>query len=223
MHLVVDVHERRSGVPDALRDLGWEVRLEALPTGDYAIDDLALIERKTARGVHLSLIQGRLWSQIGRLRRATPWPYLLVEGQTFYEGPLRAEAVRGLLLTVADLGITVIHAWDVADAAAWNARIALRRRGNVRNVNRPPYAQRAQRAAPDPPPERALAAVAGVSTVAARKLLGEFGSLRNVLLAELDELQRVPGIGFQRAFAIHELATSAGDSGVSRNRGNPST
>jgi len=99
MNIVVDVHERRSGVPDALRGLGWEVRFKALPTGDYAIDDLALIERKTTR----------------------------------------------------------------------------------------------------------------------------LGSLRNVLLAEPDELRRIPGIGLQRARAIHELATSTSDSGVSRNCGIPST
>lgn len=217
MQIVVDVHERRSGVPDALRDLGWEVQIKALPTGDYAIDDLALIERKTVPDLHLSLVRGRLWAQIGRLRRDAPWPYLLVEGPSLYAGPLDAEAVRGLLITVDELGVTVIHAWDASDAAGWIARVAVRRRGGVRNVDRPPYAQRAQRDANNPPPERALAAATGVSTVTARKLLQEFGSLRNVLLAEPHELQRVKGVGVNRALAIHQLATSTSDSGFSRN------
>jgi ERCC4-type nuclease len=189
MQIVVDVHERRSGVPDALRDLGWEVQIKVLPTGDYAIDDLALIERKTVPELHLSLVRGRLW----------------------------AEAVRGLLITVDELGVTVIHAWDASDAAGWIARVAVRRPGGVRNVDRPPYAQRAQRDANNPPPERALAAATGVSTVTARKLLQEFGSLRNVLLAEPHELQRVKGVGVNRALAIHQLATSTSDSGFSRN------
>ncbi|HET7128371.1 MAG TPA: ERCC4 domain-containing protein [Gaiellaceae bacterium] len=223
MKIVVDVDERQSGVPDALRDLGWTVDFEHLPTGDYAIDDLALIERKTVRGLHLTLIEGRLWSQIGRLRRAVPWPYLLLEGTSLYEDPLSPEAVRGLLISVGELGVTVIYACDAVDAAAWIARVALRRRGNVRNVNRPPYAQRAQRAALDPPPERALAAAAGVSTVTARRLLGEFGTLRDVLLAEPEELRRVRGVGLHRAIAIRELATSTSDSGVSRNCVSPST
>jgi ERCC4-type nuclease len=220
MRTVVDVHERRSGVPDALHDLGCDVQMR---TADYAIDELALIERKTVRDLHLSLIRGRLWPQIGRLRRGAPWPYLLVEGRSFYEGPVKPEAIRGLLITVGELGVTVIHASDPADAAAWIARIGLRRRGRVRTVNRPAYAQRAQRAAHDAPPERALAAAAGVSTITARKLLGEFGSLRNVLLAEPGELQRVRGIGLHRALAIHELATGTSDSGTSRNCEIPST
>jgi DNA excision repair protein ERCC-4 len=221
--IVVDVHERRSGVPEALCNLGFDVRIKSLSTGDYAIDDLALIERKTVRGLHLSLIQGRLWPQVGRLRRAAPWRYLLVEGVSLYDGPLAAEAVRGLLITIDELGVAVIHAWDAADSAAWIARIAVRRRGSWRGVDRPAYAQRPQRDAHGTPPERALAAASGVSTVTARKLLDVFGSLTNVLLAPPEELRRVNGVGVHRALAIHQLATSPSDSGVSRNCVRPST
>jgi ERCC4-type nuclease len=223
VEIVVGVHERRSGVPDALRDLGCDVQIKNLRTGDYAIDELALIERKAVRDLHLSLIQGRLWPQVGRLRRAAPWRYLVVEGVSLYNGPLAPEAVRGLLIAVDELGVTVIHAWDFADSAAWIARIALRRRGVLRGVDRPHYAQRPQRDSHGTPPERALGAAAGVSTVTARKLLSEFGSLTSVLLAPPAELQRVPGIGVHRAEAIHQLATSTSDSGVSRNCARPST
>ena len=223
MHIVVDVHERPSGVPQALRDLGYDVQIKNLRTGDYAIDDLALIERKTVRGLHLSLVQGRLWQQVGRLRRAAPWRYLLVEGESLYDGPLTTEAVRGLLITIDELGIAVIHSHDPADSAAWISRIAVRRRGDRRRIDRPHYAQRPQRNAHGTPPERALAAAAGVSTQTARGLLLEFGSLLDVLLARPDELRRVRGVGVRRADAIHQLAISTSDSGASRNCGIPST
>ena len=223
MHIVVDVHERPSGVPDALRDLGYDLQIKSLRTGDYAIDDLALIERKTVRGLHLSLVEGRLWPQVGRLRRAAPWRYLLVEGESLYDGPLTPEAVRGLLVTIDELGIAVIHSRDPADSAAWISRIAVRRRGDRRRIDRPHYAQRPQRDTYGTPPERALAAAAGVSTRTACSLLVEFGSLLDVLLARPEELRRVPGVGVRRSDAIHQLATSTSDSGVSRNRGSPST
>jgi DNA excision repair protein ERCC-4 len=145
MHIVVDVHERPSGVPDALCDLGYDLQIKSLRSGDYAIDDLALIERKTVRGLHLSLVQGRLWPQVGRLRRAAPWRYLLVEGESLYDGPLTPEAVRGLLITIDELGIGVIHSRDPTDSAAWISRIAVRRRGDRRRIDRPQYAQRPQR------------------------------------------------------------------------------
>lgn len=223
MHVLTDVHECRSGVPDALRDLGFDVRVTSLGTGDYAIDELAVIERKTVRDLHRSLIQGRLWWQVGRLRRAAPWRYLLVEGESLFEGPLKADAVRGLLITVDELGVGVIHARHATDSAAWIARIALRRRGLVRGVDRPRYAQRPQRDPDGTPAERALAAADGISTATARRLLGEFGSLTKVLNAQPEDLRRVPGVGFQRARAIHDLATSTSDSGVSRNCVIPST
>ena len=180
----------------------------SLRTGDYAVDDPALIERKTTRDLHLTLIQGRLWPQIGRWRHAAAWRYLLVEGESLYSGPLSAEAIRGALITVDELGIGVIHARSAADSAAWIARIAVRRRGLPRRIDRPEYAQRPIRDIDGTPSERALAAAHGVSTVTARKLLGEFGSLTNVLLARPEELRRVPGVGIHRALAIHNLATS---------------
>ncbi|HEU5362067.1 MAG TPA: ERCC4 domain-containing protein [Gaiellaceae bacterium] len=208
MEIVVDVHERRSGVPAALAAIGVDVRLRTLPVGDYAIDELALIERKSVTDLHVSLIQGRLWQQLGRLRRAAPWRYLLVEGKSVYDGPLPQSAVRGLMVAVDDLGVAVIRSLDHADSAAWIERIARRRRGESRRVDRPPYAQRPQRPAQVSPPERALAAAEGVSTVTARKLLEEFGSLTNVLLAPPDALQRVDGVGVQRAESIRRLAQS---------------
>ena len=163
----------RSGVPDALRDLGSDVQIESLRTGDYAIDEVALIERKAVRDLHLSVIQGRLWSQMGRLRRAAPWRYLVVEGCPLYDGPLAAEAVRGLLIAVDELGITR------------DPRAGLRRFCRVDRQDRAPPARslcrsrsaalRATSSKRDPygtPLERALGAAEGVSTVTARKLLG---------------------------------------------------
>jgi hypothetical protein len=63
--MVVDVHERRSGVPEALREPGLGVRLRTLATGDYAIDDLALIERKSVQDLHLSVIRGQVVAATG--------------------------------------------------------------------------------------------------------------------------------------------------------------
>src|SRR5438046_3207791 len=102
MRIVADVHERRSGVPDALRHMGMVIDEDALPVGDYVVGDV-MIERKTVHDLHRSVLKGRFWSQIGRLRRAAKWRYLLMEGQSPYEGPLRLQAVRGLVLAVDDL------------------------------------------------------------------------------------------------------------------------
>jgi ERCC4-type nuclease len=208
VEIAVDIHERRSGVPNRLAELGVRIAVCHLPIGDYALGDVAIVERKTARGLHHSLIDGRLWPQLGRLRKTALWPYLLIEGSSMYDGPLSAEAVRGLILSVTDLGVTVIYSSNPHESAEWIRRIARRRLDERRRVDRPAYAQRPQRDPHVPPPEQALAAAPGISTTTARALLAEFGSLINVLLASPAELRRIPGVGPNRCRAIQELATN---------------
>ena len=85
--IVADSFERAGGVPDALRALGVTVELGGLPAGDYDLGSGVLVERKTVPDLHLSLERVRLWSQIGKLRRAAALPYLLVEAAISTRAP----------------------------------------------------------------------------------------------------------------------------------------
>src|SRR5438093_11372238 len=90
-HVVVvtaDVHELGSGVPKKLEELGAQVIRKRLPVGDYVVGQSAVVERKTVRGLHRSLAEGRLWSQLGRLRASATWPYLLLQGPDLGEVPV---------------------------------------------------------------------------------------------------------------------------------------
>ena len=201
--VVADSRERRSAVPDHLRQLGVPLEEALLPIGDYAIGRNCLVERKALLDLHQSIENGRLWTQIGKLRRAVAWPYLLVEGPSPYDGKLGAEAVRGALLAIADLGVIVIQSKHPLDSALWIRRIATRRQG-VAARNRVPFAGR-DRSATQHPGELALTAAQGISTTSAHVLLEHFGSLVKVLQASRDELTAVPGIGRSRASAIAQL------------------
>jgi ERCC4-type nuclease len=216
MRLIADIHERTSGIAAELIRLGVDVEEHRLDAGDYRLDGLALIERKTVEDLHQSVYRGRFWAQIGKLRHATRWPYLLIEGRSLYGGCLSPEAVRGLVIAVSDLGVTVCRSDDVHDSARWIHRIASRR-VTAPSRNRPVYAQRPNRSELISPAEQALAAAPGVSTATARTLLSHFGTLRDVLSASHVELTSVPGVGPRRAAEIAALATGTGHSGVSRN------
>ncbi len=72
------------------------------------------------------------------------WPYLLIEGTSLYRPGLADEAVRGVILAVADLGVTVCRSEDTRDSARWIRRIGLRRL-EPKNRDRPTYAQRPRR------------------------------------------------------------------------------
>ena len=120
MKIIVDVHERRSGIADTLAELGAEIEIAPLPTGDYAVGADTLVERKRVLDLHAAVLKGRLWPQLGKLRAACSFPYLLVEGTDLDRGPLHHNAVRGVCLARALLErFGSVAAVVTADPAEW--------------------------------------------------------------------------------------------------------
>jgi DNA excision repair protein ERCC-4 len=205
--VVADIREEFCGIPAELERLGARVAIRRLVAGDYMVGTGALVERKRVRDLHLSLVGGRLFRQLGDVRTSCRMPYLLVEGLRIDAGPLPVNAVRGALLAAADLGVTVLRSESADDSALWLLRLAARRqRSDTHRNGRPLYAQRPQ-ARPDHVPEAILAAIPTISTGSARALLNEFGSVEAVLTASSEELMCVPGIGAERVRRLKEAVT----------------
>jgi DNA excision repair protein ERCC-4 len=205
--VVADIHERRSGLPQLLGERGATVRVEGLGVGDYHLPGGAIVERKTVRGMHLGIVGGTFWPQLGRLRKVARLTYLLIEGCDLDNGPLSPAAVRGACLALDDLGITVLRSADPADSALWLYRLA-KRREYAPTRQRQAYAQRPKAETGSPAAEAMLAAVPGISTVSARALLNRFGSVAAVLGAEPNDWEAVAGIGPQRAKSLAETLRS---------------
>ena len=159
--IVVDVHERQSGIADTLRELGAEVEITALPAGDYAVAADTLVERKRVLDLHAAVLKGRLWPQLGKLRAACAFPYLLVEGTDIDRGPLHHNAVRGACLAVIDQGIALLRSGYQRDSALWIHRLAVRCQEVEPAADRPAYAQRPRPKPGDETAEAMLAAVPG--------------------------------------------------------------
>ena len=77
--ITVDHREGNSTLPAMLKLRGHEIKIESLPVGDIRISDRVLIERKTARDLVDSIIDGRLVNQARKLRDAAQKPLLIVE------------------------------------------------------------------------------------------------------------------------------------------------
>jgi ERCC4-type nuclease len=194
--VVVDSREWESRLLAALHSLGVETVIRRLPVADYAAGE-ALVERKSIRDLHRSIISGRFWPQIGRLSPNARRPYLIVEGRDLDAGPLRPESVRGALLAVSELGVGVIRTDSPADSAMWLRLLAHRAsKPRGRRVHAKPSGSRAG--------EEMLAAVPGISNVTARSLLERFGSVAAVLAASEESLLSIAGVGPKRASALHE-------------------
>jgi ERCC4-type nuclease len=198
--IVCDVYEGRSGVPSQLVDLGASVEIRALQRGDYLVAVDALVERKTIADLHSSILKGRFWAQIAKIR-VSRRAYLLLEGRSLYEGPVTTEAVRGVCVAVADLGVTIVRTENTRDTASWLIQIAI---GGAPSRHRPVFAQR-PRSSNDPPAVAALSSAPGVSVETARSILERFETLLAVGQATLHDLRCVPGVGTKKAEAIFDL------------------
>jgi DNA excision repair protein ERCC-4 len=202
VRIVVDVHERQSGIADVLADeLRAEVELAPLPAGDYACGADTLVERKRVLDLHGAVTKGRLWPQLAKLRAAAAFPYLLVEGTDLDRGPLGGAAIRGVCLAAIDQGIALLRSGQPRDSALWIHRLAVRCQRIGPAADRPVYSQRPKAGGAEAA-EALLAAVPGISATSARALLAHFGSVAAVLAATPEEWLEVPGIGRERARSL---------------------
>jgi DNA excision repair protein ERCC-4 len=83
LKITIDYREAASGLSDLLKDSGALVEIEKLSYGDYIINDMITIERKTAKDFLVSIIDGRLFSQLSNLKKFCNHPILLIEGNPY--------------------------------------------------------------------------------------------------------------------------------------------
>jgi len=79
MRITVDYRERASGLLELIREHDALVEVKPLPFGDYIINDSITIERKTARDFLISIIDGRLFTQLSNLKKHCPCPVVLTD------------------------------------------------------------------------------------------------------------------------------------------------
>ena len=138
LRIVADTFERDGGVVEAPLDSRILVLLRRLAVADYDLGNGVLVERKTITDLHLSLQRGRLWRQIGALRKAARWPCLLVEGPALDHRTTSPEAIRGAYLAVLGQGVAIVRSESAVDSAMWLRLLALRTAGERPPRDRPP-------------------------------------------------------------------------------------
>lgn len=182
------------------------VMVQALPAGDACIatpSAVILVERKTAADLLASIADDRLFTQIGEMRKQTPWVYVVVTGDMVKSGAsVVAEgrrtqwtwaSLQGALITAQELGATIVYCASDADYADTLTAIAAHPRGSVRVEPQREVTMMS-------PGELLLTSLPGISEVRARALLDYCGSAGYALvfLTEGGDGQvpeKVPGIG----------------------------
>jgi ERCC4-type nuclease len=175
-----------------------------LPSGDYCLGDALGVERKTSADLARSIIDGRLFRQVGRLRQTYRRPLLVVEGLCDGAAVVGVSwpALRGALVSVSVcFGVPVLRSTDASDSAALIATAA----HQLCDPLDIPYVRPGYR--PAGWRQRALYILQGLPSVGprrARALLERFGSVEAVVTADVSALADVTGIGEGLARSIRE-------------------
>jgi len=201
--IVADVREQPSetfAVLESRSDVA--MTLATLEFGDYSIAGQVSFERKTADDLGRSIIDGRLFRQMSRLRRLADRPVLLVEGlapQTTPSG-VPWHAVRGALVSVAVVfGVPVLMTGGPRESAemivAAGRQLA---RSTSLGYARPGYRPKGWRRRSS----FILQGLPNVGPARAQALLDSFGSVAAVMAADFERLANVEGIGERVAASI---------------------
>jgi len=205
--IYADSREGNSKVLRELDKLDVVIEVKSLPVADYQVSDEVGIERKTAKDFVGSIIDKRLYKQAKELVENFRKPVIILEGDELYSSLINPNAIRGAMASIAvDFGIPIIPTRSEEDTAAMVMRIAIREQINdkstiqVRTEKKPLtlYEQQLY----------IVESLPNIGPVTAKKLLEEFGSIKNIINTSQSELKSVEGIGDKIAKGIIEVVDS---------------
>lgn len=209
MKIIVDYREKNSGLVDLLKSENVEIRLRKISYGDYIINGSITIERKTARDFLISIIDGRLFNQISKLKRYCINPILLVEGNPFKTDlSMDGTAIRGALISAQTIWyIPVIFSRTKEETKDIILMIGKQEEAcmdvvPLRGGYRPKRLKSKQLFI--------LQGLPKVGPTIATRLLKHFKSVSNVINATVQDLMKIEGVGKVSAEKIREVIDAEG-------------
>ncbi|MFI5412456.1 MAG: ERCC4 domain-containing protein [Candidatus Micrarchaeales archaeon] len=199
--IIIDSRERNSELINGIRAGGVEVEFRTAHVGDYIISDRVCIERKTISDFESSIMNGRLFDQIKRLKENYDFPMLVLEGDADYFR-LKSSIINGTIAALyVDYGIGVLCTTDAQNTAEVIAAIA---RHEQDGSDREPSLKGGARSyTHEQFQEHVVGNLPGIGPKLGRALLKHFKSIKRIANASTDELMEVEKIGNKKAELIH--------------------
>lgn len=204
LRMVVDERERKSGIPDLLKEVGVKVELTNLPVGDYIVASETVVERKSVYDFISSVFDGRLFDQCNRLKEHYENPSIVIEGDIdeidkIAENPL---VFYGAISSVVlDFKIPVIPTPNASHTAKLLIAMCARQ-GNIKG----PFLKKIRKSGDMKNQQLSvLCSLPGVGEKLASRMLERFGSPGNSLNASIADLSKIQGMGEARAQKIRKI------------------
>ena len=183
---------------------GIELEFKQLDCGDYILSDRVALEYKKGDDLLSSIIDGRLFEQLGSLTNAYQIPILLIEG--FPSGGIHPEAIAGALSSfVIDFGVSIIQTQNSEESAAIIKRIAMREQ---KTKKRKPLIRKSMKMGnPNENAIQVIGSFPGINRTLATRLLENLGSIRKITNASEDELIEIEGLGVKKSQKLVDIST----------------
>ena len=201
--VIVDKRERNDELFEGLKSRGAEISFDTLHVGDYVVSDRICIERKTVPDFESSIMNGRLFEQLERLREHYDFPILVLEGNR-NEARLDRNVINGTIASIyVDYSIPVMMSEGPGDTAEIIFNVAKREQNGT--VREPSLKGAARAYTQEQFKEYVIGNLPGVGPKLAKSLLKHFGTVRSITNANIEELMEVEKIGEKKAERIHEI------------------
>ncbi len=187
--IIIDNREKNSLVASELAKLGFQIQFVQLPVADYIINDVA-IERKTLSDFKSSIINKRIISQLLEIKQY-PKNLLILEGfENYpYEGIIHENAFRGLVLSISlEYKVPIICTLNEKDTAKYISILANKKQDKE-------FSLRASKIflSDKEQLQFILEGFQGIGPITAKKLLSHFRTLKRIVNASKEELEKIIG------------------------------
>ena len=204
--IFADFREKGSGIIKELANQGVDVKMQNLAVGDYILSNRVCVEFKTKQDFVSSLIDKRLLQQVKALKENFEKPLIIIEGEEdiYSVRKVHPNAINGMLAAIAiDFGIPLIFTKNFLETVSLLKAIAQREQEfekkdiGVRTEKKPLTTKEQQ--------EFIIESLPNIGPNLAKSLLKEFKSVKNVINAEHQDLQKVENLGPKKADEIKRI------------------
>jgi len=203
--IICDHRETASSVVRILSLMGLNLKLEQLVVADYIISERVGIERKSAKDFNDSIIDGRLFSELSKLKEKFLRPILILEGDPFMDSNISKNALYGAVTSIIiNLGVSIYKTKNTTETAEFLYQLARKEQ----TVSKSSLKLRFDKAPVETSHllEYVIAGIPGVNAHRAKNLLKELKTLQNIFQADIPDLTKVENIGKKIAQQIYKIS-----------------
>jgi len=189
--IIIDTREKQSLISANLVGKKANISFEKLEIGDYLVGE-TIIERKTYSDFISSILDKRLLEQLSNMKKYPKYLLILENFDFDYKKfGIHENVIRGVLLSIAvDFQIPLVYTKNESDTASFLISLA-------KKFSKPKteYSLRQSKKASTLAEQKQfiLEGFPGVGPVASKNLLEKFTTIKNIINAPEEELEKILG------------------------------